>query len=100
MDYVLAFAPTDLKQDGKFHSLKVKLVEKHKSFSVQARRGYFAPRMELRLRLSARQAAFDAEAHSQAQIREAMYSKTVSQQLPVGLGGKLSECRGALASCP
>lgn len=95
VDYVLAFAPTDLKQDGKFHSLKVKLVEKHKSLSVQARRGYFAPRNEAEAAAEAkRQAAFDAEAQAQAQIREAMYSKTVSQQLPVGLGGKLSDMQG------
>jgi VWFA-related protein len=95
VDYVLAFAPTDLKPDGKFHSLKVKLVEKHKSFSVQARRGYFAPRNEAEAAAEAkREAAFDAEAQAQAQIREAMFSKTVSQQLPVGLGGKLSDMQG------
>src|ERR1700689_2516138 len=38
VDYVLAFAPSDMKPDGKFHTLKVKLAEKHKNFDVQARR--------------------------------------------------------------
>jgi VWFA-related protein len=92
VDYVLAFAPTDIKPDGKFHSLKVKLAEKHTNFSVQSRRGYFAPKNEAAAATEAkRQAAFDAEAQSEEQIREAMFAKTVSQQLPVGLGGKLSD---------
>lgn len=40
--YVLGFTPDELKSDGRFHELKVKLTE-GKSLSVQARRGYFAP---------------------------------------------------------
>ncbi len=93
--YVLAFAPSDLKPDGRFHALKVKLVEKQKSFSVQARRGYFAPRNKAEAEAEAKQqAAFDTEAQAQEQIREAMFSKADSQQLPVGLGGKLSEGQG------
>jgi VWFA-related protein len=43
LSYILAFQPTDLKKDGRFHTLKVTLREKHKGFSLQARRGYFAP---------------------------------------------------------
>ena len=93
--YVLAFAPSDLKPDGRFHPLKVKLVEKQKNVSVQARSGYFAPRNKAEAEAEARQqAAFDGEAQAQDQIREAMFSKADSQQLPVGLGGKLSEGPG------
>jgi VWFA-related protein len=92
VDYVLAFAPGDLKNDGKFHSLKVKLAQKHDGLSVQARRGYFAPKNEADAMADAkRQTQFDAEAQEEEQIRDAMFSKTVSQQLPVGLGGKLSD---------
>jgi VWFA-related protein len=92
VDYVLAFAPTDIKPDGKFHTLRVKLTEKHKNFNVQSRRGYFAPKNEVEAAAEAkRQAAFDAEAQTEEQIREAMFAKTVSHQLPVGLGGKLSD---------
>src|SRR6185369_1073685 len=40
--YVLGFSPHDLKEDGRYHSLEVKLTGKQK-YSVQARRGYFAP---------------------------------------------------------
>lgn len=38
--YVLGFVPTG-KTDGKYHSLKVKLVNAHK-LTVEARNGYFA----------------------------------------------------------
>jgi VWFA-related protein len=93
--YMLAFAPAGLKPDGKFHALKVDLVEKHKGFSVQARRGYFAPRNEADAEAEARrQAASDFEAETREQIREALLSKTDSHQLPVELGGKLSEGQG------
>jgi VWFA-related protein len=94
VDYVLAFAPTDLKPDGKFHVLKIKLAEKRKNFSVQARRGYFAPKNEAEVAAEAkRQKALDAEAQAEEQIRDAMFSKTLSQQLPVGLGGKLADAQ-------
>lgn len=97
VDYILAFAPHDLKDDGKFHGLKVKLAEKHGGYSVQARTGYFAPRTEAAAAAEAkRQAVFDAEAKEQEQIREAMFSKNISQQLKVGLGGKLSDSQSGL----
>jgi VWFA-related protein len=41
--YFLAFAPQSLKYDGHFHTLKVTLLPKNK-FTIQARRGYYAPR--------------------------------------------------------
>lgn len=40
VSYRLGFSPTDLKQDGRFHHVKV---TSPGSFSVQARRGYFPP---------------------------------------------------------
>jgi len=93
--YMLAFAPAGMKPDGKFHALKVDLAEKHKGFSVQARRGYFAPKNEADAAAEAkRQAASDSEAQTQEQIRDAIFSKTDSRQLPVQLGGKLSEGQG------
>lgn len=42
VSYRLGFSPTNLKPDGKFHDLKVKLTIPG-SFEIQARRGYFAP---------------------------------------------------------
>lgn len=44
--YVLAFAPKNMKIDGKFHELKVTLSEKHKGYTILARRGYFAVKNE------------------------------------------------------
>jgi VWFA-related protein len=41
--YILAFAPKDLKPDGRFHSLKVTLRDKRGGVTLQARKGYFAP---------------------------------------------------------
>jgi len=40
--YVLGFAPQSLKQDGRYHILKVRLTGGNK-YSIQARRGYYAP---------------------------------------------------------
>ena len=43
VSYLLAIVPEDLKNDGKFHTLNVKLLTKEK-YTVQARRGFFAPK--------------------------------------------------------
>jgi VWFA-related protein len=42
VSYVLGFSPRDLKLDGKYHTLKVSLASKT-NWTLQARRGYFAP---------------------------------------------------------
>ncbi len=42
VSYLLGISPEDLKPDGSFHTLKVKLATQGK-FSVAARRGYYAP---------------------------------------------------------
>jgi VWFA-related protein len=82
--YYLAFAPTDMKLDGKFHDLKVELAEKHVGFSVQARRGYFAPRSEAEAAESVEPGGpVDPDAQAKEEIREAIYSRTDVQQLPV-----------------
>lgn len=43
VSYLLGFTPNNLKYDGKFHVLKVKLSSKN-NYVVQARRGFYAPR--------------------------------------------------------
>lgn len=43
--YVLGFAPSDVKPDGRFHNLKVR-VNSGGGLSVQARMGYAAPRKQ------------------------------------------------------
>lgn len=78
--YILAFHPTDLKPDGRFHVLKVSLTERHGGFHLQARRGYFAPK------------SFTGPADEEEdEIREALLSGMELQQLPVALGAGLSE---------
>lgn len=43
VSYLLGLTPNNLKYDGKFHVLKVKLGNKDK-YTVQARRGFYAPK--------------------------------------------------------
>jgi VWFA-related protein len=92
--YYLAFDPTDMKLDGKFHDLKVELAEKHKGFSVQARRGYFAPKNATEANAIAKQGgASESDAQAQEQIREAVQSKTELQQLPVTMDVRVSSTK-------
>jgi VWFA-related protein len=46
VSYLLAYSPSGLKNDGKFHSIKVKLTGKE-HYSLQARRGFFAPKKDV-----------------------------------------------------
>ncbi len=71
--YVLGFSPQNLKIDGRYHTLEVKLANKLK-YSVQARRGYFAPRT----------VADPAEAAKQ-EVLEALYSQEEIKDLPAEL---------------
>jgi VWFA-related protein len=71
--YVLGFSPSNLKSDGKFHSLKVVLVTP-KGLSLQARRGYYAP---------TRQADAAAQAHQE--IEDALFNREVLKDFPVEL---------------
>ena len=91
----MAFAPKDLKPDGKFHRLKVTLAEKASAYSIQARRGYFAPRNEAEAKAEAKEVeASSAADQVQEQIREALLSKTEIAQFPVVLDAKVSEGQG------
>jgi VWFA-related protein len=93
--YVLAFAPAEVKLNGKFHAVKVTLAEKEKGVSIQARRGYFAPKDEADAEAQAKQRdASEAEAQIQEQIREALYSKAVLRQLPVVLYAQRTKTLG------
>jgi VWFA-related protein len=96
--YVLAFAPSDVKRDGKFHALKVTLAEKHRGLTLQARRGYFAlkeravaeapPQLETRPEVNP---ATNAEAQEKERIRQAVISKTDAQDLPVEVRSEVSK---------
>jgi VWFA-related protein len=69
--YVLGFSPRSLKYDGRYHSIKVSLVNST-PLTVQARRGYFAPR-----------AAPDEVARAKEDIEQAVFSQDERNELPV-----------------
>jgi VWFA-related protein len=71
--YVLAFAPQNLKPDGSFHSLKVTLKSPQK-LTLQARRGYYAPKNFA-----------SPEEQAKQEIEDAMFSHDELHNLPVNL---------------
>jgi hypothetical protein len=71
--YVLAFAPQNLKPDGSFHTLKVKLTNPLK-LNLQARRGYYAPKH-----------LDDPAEEAKQEIEDAVFSQDESHGLPVEL---------------
>jgi len=71
--YVLGFSPQNLKLDGAYHPLKVKLVNLH-GLDLQARRGYYAPKH-----------LADPEEDAKREIQEAMFSRDEVQDIPLDL---------------
>jgi len=71
--YVLAFAPQNLKPDGNFHTLKVRLNSPLK-LNLQARRGYYAPKH-----------LDDPAEEAKQEIEDAVFSQDESHGLPVEL---------------
>jgi len=71
VSYVLGFTPQNLKLDGKYHTLKVSLTNGQK-LSLQARRGYFAPRGNS-----------NPETAAKEEIQQAVFSQEDLHELPV-----------------
>jgi hypothetical protein len=71
--YLLGFSPQNLKLNGSLHTLKVSLVGKTK-YSIQARRGYYAPRT-----------LKTPEETAKEEIQEAVFSQDEIRDLPVDL---------------
>ncbi|MFZ0959194.1 MAG: VWA domain-containing protein [Candidatus Sulfotelmatobacter sp.] len=71
--YVLGFTPQNLKLDGNFHGLKV-TVKSPEKLTIQARRGYFAPKH-----------VTDATQEAKEEIDDALFSQEELHDLPVGL---------------
>jgi VWFA-related protein len=71
--YVLGFAPGNLKLDGKYHVLKVKLAAP-KGLDVQARLGYFAPKL-----------ITDPDEQAKEEVRNALFSREELRELPINL---------------
>ena len=71
--YYLGFYPQDLKPDGTYHGLKVRLVN-GKGLAVSARKGYWAPSH-----------VEDEAAQSAREIAEAVFSRDLVSDLPIDL---------------
>ena len=69
--YVLGFSPDDLKSDGSYHPLKVK-VRNLRNVTLQVRRGYWAPNH-----------AVNAAEEAKDEIRDAVFSRNEIQDIPV-----------------
>jgi VWFA-related protein len=69
--YILIFSPENLKENGSFHALKVRLLNGH-GFTIQARKGYFAPGKQT-----------TPEERAKDQIREAVFSPANILDLPL-----------------
>ncbi|HEY6291997.1 MAG TPA: VWA domain-containing protein [Terriglobia bacterium] len=70
--YVLAFAPQDLKPDGRMHTLKVSLASNPDHFTLQARKAYFAPKK-----------AEDAATVAKEELEQMAFSQEELQGIPI-----------------
>ena len=77
--YILGFVPQDLKMDGSFHALKVTASSGEK-LTLQARRGYWAPKH-----------SEDEAAVSKQEIEDAVFSRDEMHSLPVDMHTQLSK---------
>jgi VWFA-related protein len=73
VSYVLAFSPQNRKMDGQYHLLRVEMAKKSK-YSIQARRGYYAPRK-----------VDDPHELARQEIQEAIFSQEEINELPLDL---------------
>lgn len=87
--YMLAFTPANLKYDGKYHKLDVKLKRRPgldtKNLDISSRAGYFAPKAGSR-----------AEAAVMEELRDAVFAREETQDLPVDFHMRFSRPPGAL----
>ena len=81
--YVLGFSPQNLKMDGRFHTLTVKLPD-HKGLTIQARNGYFAPSKPA-----------DAAAQAKEEVERAVYSSDELSELPIEVHTQFFRLHGA-----
>jgi VWFA-related protein len=75
--YVLGFSPENFKFDGNFHDVSVKLVHSA-NLTVQARRGYFAPKQ-----------AEDAATATKDEMKQALFSRENLSGLPIQISAKI-----------
>jgi VWFA-related protein len=71
--YLLGFSPQNLKLDGSFHSLRVTL-KNEAGVTIQARRGYYAPRHQE-----------DEAENARQEIESALFSREEILELPIDM---------------
>jgi hypothetical protein len=71
--YVLGFSPEGLKFDGRYHSLRIVVVN-GRGLAIQARKGYYAPKHSA-----------DPKEQAKEQIEEAFFSRNEIHDLPAVL---------------
>ena len=81
--YVLTYSPANLNYDGKFHKIKIALKES-KGYTVQARRGYYAPRRPA-----------DQDAQSKQDIDDAVFSRDEVHTIPMTLSTRFAKSTNA-----
>ncbi|HKM67776.1 MAG TPA: VWA domain-containing protein [Candidatus Acidoferrum sp.] len=74
VSYVLAFSPQNRKMDGQYHLIRVEMAAKKTKYSIQARRGYYAPRK-----------VNDPLELARQEIQEAIFSQEEINELPLDL---------------
>ena len=82
--YILGFAPHDIAADGKFHAVAIKLTNPaDKGYTVQARRGYYAPKEGEGLPEAAAK-----------EIENAVFSRDDIRDLPVEMRTEVKKAEG------
>jgi hypothetical protein len=81
--YLLGFSPDELKTDGGFHALKVKVAHGSSSVEIDARRGYYAPRSQADPALAAKEAMLDA-----------LFTREQLSEIPVQMHSELANDGG------
>ena len=71
--YVLAFTPENLRSDGKYHKLQIALRDS-KGLTLQARKGYYAPKREV-----------DAIDQAKQDIEDAVFARDVVRDIPLAV---------------
>jgi VWFA-related protein len=85
--YLLGFSPQNLKSDGSFHALKVTLSKGSGNVTVQARRGYYAPKQ-----------SDDAAETARQEIEAALFSREEQQELPIQVQTQFFKASEAFAN--
>jgi VWFA-related protein len=73
VSYLLAFSPQNLKLNGAFHNISVKLAMKN-DYNIEARKGYYAPRT-----------LKDPAEQAKEEIQEAVFSQDEINDIPIEL---------------